>query len=198
MNHCLPHFRRRTPGKGQSGFTLVEMLVALLVFGIIASVATALVTTSSRSFARSEQALADLGSLETMRMTLAADLGQAAARPSIAADGGRLPAFVLMPQGLVLVRRGLSHQLPAIEKIAWGFDGHRLLRQTFPALDGSPPGRAVVMVNDVTAIKLRVADDRGWQTRWEPLQPESLPRAIELTVQRTSSPPVTLRFTVGA
>ena len=190
--------RHIAPPWRQSGFTLVEMLVALLLFGIIASVATALVTTASRSFVRSEQSLADIGSLEAARSALASDLGQAAPRPTMAADGGLLPAFVLMPEGFVLVRRGLSHQIPAIEKVAWGFDGHRLLRQTFPALDGAPPGRAIVMVNDVAGINLRVADDRGWQTHWKPEQPDSLPRALELTLQRTHGPAVTMRFLVGA
>lgn len=181
-----------------AGFTLVEMLVALLLFGIIATIATALVTTSARSFARSEQALADLGAIEGARMALAADLGQAAPRPTLAADGGLLPAFVLMPEGFVLVRRGLTETLPAIEKIAWGFDGHRLLRQTFPTLDGGKPGRAIVMADHLAGIRLRIADDQGWQTGWKPPKPDSLPRALELTLLPANGPPVTLRFMVGA
>lgn len=114
-----------------AGFTLVEMLVALLLFGIIASVATALTMASTRSFAATDGALASLLSVEGARSVLAADLGQAARRPSLAADGKPMPAFTLLPEGFVLVRRGVGGTLPTIEKIAWGFDGSRLLRQTF-------------------------------------------------------------------
>ena len=91
----------------EAGFTLVEMLVALLLFGIIATVAATLTASATKSFARSQQMLADLGSLQGARNALAADLGQAAQRPSIGADGKLLPAFVLLPEGFVLVRRGI-------------------------------------------------------------------------------------------
>lgn len=184
--------------RSESGFTLVEMLVALLLFGIIASIAAALTASATKSFARSQLLLADIGSLEGARATLAADLGQAAQRPSIGADGKRMPAFLLLPEGFVLVRRGLTGTVPAVEKVAWGFDGHNLLRQTFPAVDGAPPGRAVVMVRDVAGIRLRVAGERGWQGEWRPEKPEALPRALEMVIARTAGPPVTLKLLVGA
>lgn len=181
----------------EQGFTLVEMLVALMLFGIIAVVASALTAGATRSFAVSQGALAELGSLEGVRNTLAADLGQAAQRPSLAADGKRMPAFLLMPEGFVMVRRGLSGALPAVEKVAWGFDGEKLLRQTFPTVDGSAPGRAVVMANGITGISLRVAGDRGWQGEWRPDKPETLPRALEIVLARAAGPPVTLKFLVA-
>jgi general secretion pathway protein J len=182
----------------RNGFTLVEMLVALMLFGIIATVATALTVGATRSFAATETALASVTSIEGARAVLAADLGQAAQRPSLAADGRPMPAFVLTPDGFVLVRRGLSGALPNVEKVAWGFDGQSLLRQTFPSIDTALPGRATVMVAGVSAIRLRVAGPQGWQPGWAPQKPEDLPRAVEITLVRADGVPIVMKFLVAA
>lgn len=181
----------------QSGFTLVEMLVALLLFGIVATVAAALTAGATRSFAATDTALADLGRLDRARLLLAADLGQAAPRPSRGAENEPMAAFTLMPQGFVLVRRGVQGTLPSVQKVAWGFDGGRLLRQTFPTVDGSAPGPASVILPDVQAVRLRVHDG-AWRDRWAPPRPDALPRALELTVVTGRGVPVVLRFLLPA
>lgn len=187
------------PANGRTaGFTLVEMLVAVLLFGIIASIAAALTMSATRSFARTDSVLASLSNLEGTRAVLAADLGQAAKRPSLAADGQRMPAFLLTAEGFVLVRRGVGGVLPNVEKVAWGFDGESLLRQTFPAIDGSPPGPAVVMLPQIKAIRIRVAGPDGWQDSWAPQRAEDLPRAVEITLIRADGLPVTMKFLVAA
>ena len=182
----------------QQGFTLVEMLVTLMLFGIIATVATTLTVSATRSFAATDTALAGVTQLEGTRAVLAADLGQAAQRPSVAADGKPMPAFVLTPDGFVLVRRGLSAALPNVEKVAWGFDGQSLLRQTFPAIDFAGPGEPMLMVPGVKAIRFRVAGPQGWQDSWAPDRPEALPRAVEMTLVRADGRPVTMKFLVAA
>lgn len=182
----------------EAGFTLVEMLIALLLFGMLSAIATALTVTSTRSFAATDSALAQLSSIETARAVLVADLGQAVRRPSRTADGKRLRAFTLTPYGFAMVRGGLADVLPNAEKIAWGFDGSRLLRQTFPAIDGAPPGSAVVMLNQVRAVRFRVAGDSGWQTEWTPRRLEDLPRAIEITLAMHDGSSTQMKFEVAA
>ena len=182
----------------QAGFTLVEMLVALLLFGILATVASGLVVGSTRSFATTERTLARLAAIETVRSVLAADLGQAVHRPSRTGDGKQLRAFTLTPYGFAMVRGGLSGVLPNVEKIAWGFDGNRLLRQTFPAIDGAPPGKAMVMLNGVRAIHFRVAADSGWQGEWRPDRLEALPRAVEITLAMDDGSNAQMKFEVAA
>lgn len=184
--------------QGEQGFTLVEMLVTLLLFGIIASVATTLTASATRSFAATDTALAGVSQLEGARAVLAADLGQAAQRPSMAADGKPMPAFLLTADGFVLVRRGLAGALPNVEKVAWGFDGEALMRQTFPAIDFAGPGQPILMVPGVKAVRLRVAGSQGWQNSWAPDRPEDLPRAVELTLVRADGRPVTMKFLVAA
>jgi general secretion pathway protein J len=189
--------RRAAVRPGQAGFTLVELLVALLLFSLLAAAATALTAGATRSLLASDSALAELDGVTRTRAILAADLGQAAQRPSRGADGALLQAFTLTPDGFVFVRRGLSGVLPNVQKVAWGFDGERLLRQTFPAVDGAEPGPATVMVDGVTDVRLRVAGPEGWQDGWSPRRPERLPRALELTLARANGPPVTLIVAVA-
>ncbi|WP_181160007.1 GspJ family type II secretion system protein [Sandaracinobacter neustonicus] len=181
-----------------NGFTLVEMLVSLLIFSIIASIATAMTVGATRSFAASSTALAALSDLDRTRSVLAADLGQAAERPSLAADGSPMPAFTLTPDGFVLVRYRAGDVLPGIEKVAWGVVDGQLLRQPFPAIDGAPPGEPLAMLEGISAVRIRVADRNGWRDDWAPRQPEELPRAVEMTLIRAGGVPVTLKFLVAA
>ena len=194
--------RARTPDgfapPAEAGFTLVEMLVSLLIFSIIATIATAMTAGATRSFAASSTALSALSDLDRTRSVLAADLGQAAHRPSLAADGSPMPAFMLTPSGFVLVRYRGGDVLPNIEKISWGVVDGRLLRQPFPAIDGAPPGDALVMLDGVSEVRIRVADRGGWRDDWNPSAPEDLPKAVELTLIRGQGVPVTLKFLVAA
>ncbi|MGL6044658.1 MAG: type II secretion system protein GspJ [Sandaracinobacteroides sp.] len=193
---------RSDPGRAaalrEAGFTLVELLVSLLLFGIIAGIATTLTVGATRSFAASDTALAAVQQLETTRAILAADLGQAARRPSLAADGTPMPAFLLTPTGFVLVRYRTGGVLPEIEKVAWGLEDGRLLRQSFPAVDGAEPGQAVVMASGIRAVRLRVADAGAWQDGWTPRAAEDLPAALELTLLRADGVPVTLKLLVAS
>lgn len=186
-----------TPAR-EAGFTLVEMLVSLLIFGIIATVATTLTIGATRSFAASDTALAAVQSLETTRAVLAADLGQAARRPSLAADGKPMPAFTLTPTGFVVVRHRAGGVLPEIEKVAWGYEDGRLLRQPFPTVDGSEPGAAMVMTSGLQGVRIRVAGAGGWQEGWNPQAPDELPAAVELTLLRADGIPVTLKLLVAS
>ena len=182
----------------RNGFTLVEMLVSLLIFSLIATIATAMTAGATCSFAATSSALSAMGDLDRMRSVLAADLGQAAQRPSLAADGKPMPAFTLTADGFVLVRTRGGDVMPRIEKIAWGLVDGQWLRQPFPAIDLASPGEPVVMLSGVQSVRIRVADRGGWRDDWNPPSADDLPRAVELTLQREGAPPVTLKFLVAA
>lgn len=182
----------------EQGFTLVEMLVALMLFSVIAGAATLLAFTATRSFAISDGRLAGADALNRTRALLTADLAQAAARPTVADTGALLPAFWTGPEGFVAVRRGVNGVAPSVQKIAWGFDGRRLLRQSWPTLDGSAPENPVVMLDGLQSVRLRVATAAGWQDRWQPQRYDELPLALELTIVRADGVPVVMKFLVAA
>lgn len=187
---------RRT--NGDSGFTLVELLVAFALFALLATAATLLTGTSLATFSRSEAALAEGAALARARALLMADLGQAAPRLSLDAEGHPTQAFTLTPTGFVLVRHGIDGLDPPLQKIAWGFDGSRLLRQTWPAIDGGAPGEARPMLDGLKAIRIRVDGGRGFTDQWQPGEPQALPRAVELTLEPVRGGPLVMLFLVAA
>ena len=182
----------------ERGFTPVELLVAFALFALLATAATLLTGTSLATFTRSETALAESAQLARTRGLLMADLGQAAPRVSLDSDGKPTQAFTLTPTGFVLVRRGVDGLDPPLQKIAWGHDGERLLRQAWPAIDQSLPGEARTMMEGVRAVRIRVDAGRGFEDSWAPPDPQALPRAVELTLEPVRGAPLVLLFLVAA
>lgn len=181
----------------QNGFTLIELLVALALLGLLTTAVTGLVSGASLSLATIGTTVGRLTALDTTRRLLAADLGQALHRPSIGPDGGLQPAFLATDEGFLFVRGGLSGVSPPLAKVAWGFDGTALVRQTFTAVDGGQPGGKTTILPGVTAFHVRLAGPKGWEEAWTPDTPESLPLALEATITRRHGGPVTLKFLVA-
>lgn len=183
--------------QGAEGFTLVELLVAFALFSGLAVAATALSGSALTTFARSETVLASAQSLMRARSLMAADLGQAAPRISRDPEGSRIQAFTLTPTGFVMVRRGVSGLDPSLQKIAWGHDGKALLRQSWPAIDGTMPGPATPVLTGIREVRLRVDAGKGFVNAWLPPAPEALPRAVELTLLPEQGAPIVMLFLVA-
>ncbi|MFN7174239.1 MAG: type II secretion system protein GspJ [Thermaurantiacus tibetensis] len=194
----LPSPAPPRPPAGTRGFTLVEVLVAFLLLAVVATVVTLVSGSAVQAFARTETATAALQQLERTRALLASDLGQAAPRLSLGQSGDRLQAFTLTPSGFVLVRGGVTGVPARVQKIAWGHDGRNLLRQSWPAVDGSAPSTPDVMLAAIREVRVRVDAGQGFADRWEPREPQALPRAVELTLVPEGRPPVVLLFLVAA
>lgn len=182
-----------TPPRSARGFTLVEMVVALLIFAILAGAGVALLRASVDTQEAVDGALADLGSAARLRALLAADLSQAVVRPIDGAPRG----FAGSSGELRLVRTFEPAERQAgasgLQAVRYEVQGGRFLRQTL-----SPDGRAVgapaTLARDVASLALRFrGSDGGWRSAWSPgLTDAPLPRAVELRVQRRGEAEVTL------
>lgn len=189
---------RRMIRQSERGFTLVELLVAFALLGLLAAAIASLTGTAVLSFARTETAMGAATSLTRMRSLMAADLGQAARRPSLDSEGRTIQAFTLTPSGFVLVRRGVGGLSPPVQKIAWGHDGARLLRQSWPTVDRGLPGEAATLLDGIAEVQVRVDAGQGFAADWTPRTPEDLPRAVELTLVPARGSPLVLLFLVAA
>lgn len=191
----------------ESGFTLVEVLVALLVFAILASAGVALLSFSVRAQAASGAKLDDLQALNRTLSILSADLAQARARPTRDEAGTVLPAFVGEAGGeaspmLRLVRGGWTNldaqPRPGAQKVAYRLDGGVLQRLGYPQIDGAAPLPPAPLLDRVRAVRLRYRFRGAWSDRWDGAGGVALPQALELRLQRTNGVEYRQLFLVGA
>lgn len=187
---------------GEAGFTLVEVMVALLIFGMIAAAGVAVLSFSVRAQGAATAKLDDVAALNRLEAVLSADLAQALVRPTRDEGGARLPAFVGTAEGVALVRGGWTNldaePRPGIQRVAYRLAGDRLERISWPMPDGAAPLPPAVLLEHVRAFRLRYRLDGAWSDRWDGAAGAPLPQAAEVTLARTNG--VTLRemFLVGA
>jgi len=190
-----------SPRSAERGFTLVEVMVALLIFGMIAAAGVAILSFSVRAQATGGAKLDDLAALARTGSILSADLAQAADRPARDAGGVLLPAFVGEASAVTLVRGGWSNldgaARPSAQKVRWDLGDGRLVRTAWPQLDGAQPLDPATMLAGVRAVRLRYRRRGAWSDRWDGAAGVPLPDAVELSISRTSDVGYRQMFVVG-
>lgn len=183
------------PGSGRgAGFTLVELLVALMVFGLLASIVYASLDRLSFAALGLRERSAEFAELQRAVATLDSDLRQLTSRLGRDAQGRLMPALAGAPDRLLTRRAGRDNPagLPRsqLQQFLWTMEQGQLLRNTWsdavadPA--DAPSGRTVYP--GLRSIEFRYMDPVGrWQQEWPGgLPPEALPAAIEFEIQTES------------
>ncbi len=188
----------------EAGFTLIEVMIALMIFGMIAAAGVALLAFSVRAQGASGAALDDIGAINRLSSILTADLAQAVDRPTRDQNGTRLPAFTggsgQVPM-LRLVRGGWSNidQSPraTLQKVEYQLTAGGIERIGYPALDGAAPLPAALIVEGVRQAAWRFRYAGAWSGRWEGTPVAALPQAAELTLVREDGRSYRMLFLVG-
>ena len=191
----------------EHGFTLIEMMVALLIFGMLAAAGVSLLTFSVRAQAAAAERLDTVANDQRMASLLASDLAQAVPRITRDVIGANQRAFTgTNGEGaaplLRYVRSGWSNPDGAprasIQRVEIALDQGRLERRTYAMADGATAGEPMVLASDVESVRLRYRERGDWVVAWESSTPNALPRAVELTVKRRNQPALMMAFLVGA
>ncbi|MBX9802427.1 MAG: type II secretion system minor pseudopilin GspJ [Caulobacteraceae bacterium] len=152
---------------GRKGFTLVEVMISLLIFAVLAGAGAAVLGVTIDNRFAVQAAGERVGDLQRMRGLLRADLGQATARRSRGPTGRPTPqplAGAAAPGEplLVLNRAGWSNPgeqtRPSLQRVEYRLVEDRLERRVSAHLDGSRPGPPQVLyrgVKDVTVLFVR-------------------------------------------
>ena len=183
-----------------SGFTLVEMMVALFIFGMIATASVVLLRQTVEAEARSAVRLEEMGDLRRFSAIMAQDMTLMLPRPSRDALGSDRVAL-MSGDGLLL---GFSRQVPQIDpqpgnsslqRIEWALGDGRLTRAVAARADGARTGAPVAILEGIETARLRFRDKQGvWQADWRPQRTDELPIAIELTLVQQGNPGQPLVF----
>lgn len=190
----------------EAGFTLVEVLVSLLIFGLLAAAGVALLSFSVRAQTATAARLDETSAMNRLNAILTADLAQAVNRPTRGAGGETLPPFVgesgpgAAPM-LGLVRGGWSNldgdPRASVQKVEYGLVDGALARTAYPMLDGAAPTPPAPLLDHVKRVALRYRIKGAWSDRWSGTPQAPLPDAIELRVQRDDGVATRQLFLVG-
>lgn len=187
----------------RNGFTLVEMLVSVAIFSLIAAAGVTLLSVSVSAQQTAERKLKDVASVRRASALIAADLANAAARLRRDENGSTRPAFEATSDGFSLVRHGWENPdgeaRPSLQRIDYRLVDRGLDRHASAFVDGSTSDRRTTLLDAVTRFSLRFRAANGeWRERWDPVNPRDLPRALELVADTEEYGTLRQLFLVGA
>jgi general secretion pathway protein J len=197
---AVPNTRSLTPASRLRGFTLIEMLIALLILAVMSALGYGTYRAARISAARAQESLARTREIEFGLRILLQDLAEAVPRPIRDPLGTtRRPAFrggPGQPTLLDLTRAGWSNtagmQRSTLERVSYALVGDKLQRSYQTVLDPTTNSQPIVqdLLTGVKSITLNFLDpNQNWNTLWPPAAlplPDSewtRPIAVEVLIE---------------
>lgn len=181
------------------GFTLLELMVAIAIFGLLATMAYSGLASVLDARTLTEQQADRLQQLQRTFLTLERDLGQLVSRGVRDGYGDGQPAFASGEDGASLfafTRGGWRNpaRLPRsnLQRVRYVLRDKTLWRERWAMLDRAPetPPLAQPLLGRVLSVRLRYLDnEQAWQEQWPPLETVGgtgapvRPRAVEIEVE---------------
>lgn len=177
----------------QTGFTLIEILVALLIFSILALMMTEGLSRMIRFHDATVKRAAQLRELQFAFLLFSRDLEQAVNRPSTNGFGKKEPAFLGSSKELVFTHAGQAGALlnsvdSQLQRVSYTNMGSNFIRSSVAALDymKNTPSATRVLSHSMTEMRFQYysrANKRfydSWPLKDE--QKQALPSAIRVYV----------------
>lgn len=173
------------------GFTLVEALIALAVFGVIAVLAYRATSALSEGESRLSAESQRWRTLEALFTRFEADIRQAIprdARNGLAREASWIGTAHEGQSALAFTRAGSEFFVEpgaAGQRLGYRMKGNTLELVYWPAIDHDAAAKPAVypLVGGIASFELAYLTRAGqWRDRWPLLGEETLPRAVQVTL----------------
>lgn len=163
--------------RAQRGFTLVELLVAMAVFAVMAGIAYGGLSSVLSTRDSINAALKRSKTLQMATWRLQRDVEQIVARPVRDRFGDSEPALLGSANlGITFTRDGWSNPLgetrSTLQRVHYQLNGKKqLVRSYWRVLDQAQDSKTVdrILLSGVESMEWRYLDGQGrWQDRWPP------------------------------
>jgi general secretion pathway protein J len=190
------------------GFTLLEMLIALAIFSLLAVISYSGLSSVLEQRYRTEAEADLLAELQKTYLIMQRDIEQAVARP-VRDEYGEELAPLAGDQTLELTRGGWSNPLgfprSTLQRVAYSLDGRQLKRFAWQVLDRAQDSQPVeqLLMDNIDRMQFRyLAADDEWKEQWPVTIQNSaaealeavLPRAVEVTIEHEHFGPLVWLF----
>lgn len=173
------------------GFTLIEMLVALFIFSLLAAAGVSVMRFSVDNQMAVRSRMDRLGDFQRARALLKGDLEQAAPRRTRDEAGSPAQGAFAGGQGpaplLAFTRRGWDNPDRAarasLQYVEYRLVEGRLERRSRPALDGARLGEPQRLIDGVEAANVEFLSQGAWRPNWTSSSSAPTPQVVRLTLK---------------
>ncbi|MEO9541765.1 MAG: type II secretion system minor pseudopilin GspJ [Parasphingorhabdus sp.] len=179
----------------RSGFTLVEMMVALLIFSLLAVAGVGLLRSAVDSNEVTDQNLRGMAEMQRLVSLMEADLSQAIARTYRDEEGNRNPAFAADERAsdddiLTFTRSGQSNvndePRSNLQRVSYRLIDGSLQRYQYAMTDGGAISDPAILIDSLENVQMRYRDKRGrWLDQWQSERMNDMPRALEIQFEQS-------------
>jgi general secretion pathway protein J len=200
--------------KGRGGFTLLELLVALAIFSLIAVMAYGGLAVVLAQQGRTNEQADRLSRLQMAYQIMQRDIEQVIARPIRDAFGDeRMLMIGVGSEGEIEFTRGgwnnpAGHKRSTLQRVAYRVVDQELVRSVWYVLDRAQDTEPfeTAIIDGVKEMEIRfLGDGEDWLDQWPPsdqLQsltdlPQIVPRAVEISIDIEFVGPLIWLFRIG-
>ncbi|MEY3219010.1 MAG: hypothetical protein RIT27_367 [Pseudomonadota bacterium] len=172
------------------GFTLLEILIAIAIFSIMATFAYSTLQQVITINQQLQQQADELGQLQFLFGRFLEDVSQVVPRPIRDEFGATQPALLGTEQTLALTRSGWENPLELkrsnLQRVEWFLEHKTLYRQYWTVLDRARQSLPIKtpLLKNVESLSLRYLDSQNqWIKQYPPSQPtQNTIKAVEITI----------------
>lgn len=159
----------------QSGFTLMEVLIAVTITAVIGLGVWQVINGVVNSRDRVNELAEEFDRIQRAMLLLERDITQVVNRSARDVYGDFQPALTSREEGyaLLLTRQGWRNPLglrrSGLQRAGWEYTGTELFRRYWPTVDQGQEDNSenVLLLEDVTAFEVRFMNsERSWQEDW--------------------------------